>query len=788
MFDYLSFKDKTLLVTSDKLKSKIREEIMSYNQLLDIKIMSISELKNRLLFEPLNSAFTYIYQEYKKPLSIINTLIDYMYYIDDEKEYKSSKINELKNIKNYLIKNNHFKLDKRFIQNLKQYDIKFIGFPIITKEIQFIFNKLKKLNFNIEILEYYSEYYNHKITHLDTLENEVIFVADSIVKLLENNIDINSIKLANVNDDYTIYLKRIFANYNIPINLKENTTLFSLPLSNIFINYLKENSKEETINLLKENYPNYIDYINLYINILNKYSYLNNIDLELIKYELKNTRIKNNKRTNSIEIIDIDEIGNSSNYIFVMSCNYNELPKIIKDEDYLLDQEKEELNISTSKDINKNNIEKIKKLIHSSKNIYLTYKDKSYFNEYHKVDFLNELKEENYIKNIFTSYSENEDKISLTKRIDNYIFDENTSILKGNYDINYSSYSNKFNGISKETLNKALNQNKFNISYSNLNTFYECPFKFYISNLLKLSKNEPSTYAIIGKIMHAVIQNCYNTDFDFEAEFEKQKNIFTKDSTLKDSELFFIDNIKSKTKDVCDFLLSHEDYTLLKNHFHEHYIELKKEFNNFTFIIKGYIDKLIFEKINDKYYAAIIDLKTGSTAIEPSIFKYGLSLQVPFYLYLLRRDTKETRFNDACILGLYIHNILNKVNDEKSLKYNGLTIDNKEVLHILDSTYQSSSLITGLSIKNDGEFKNLNRIIKEEDLNNLENLIDSKIDEFLSDVFNCNFNITSKIDDKTSTKKDLSCKYCEYKAICYKTSSDTIYLNSKKGEDNNGLD
>ena len=532
MFDYLSFKDKTLLVTSDKLKSKIREEIMSYNQLLDIKIMSISELKNRLLFEPLNSAFSSIYQEYKKPLSIINTLIDYMYYIDDEKEYKSSKINELKNIKNYLIKNNHFKLDKRFIQNLKQYNIKFIGFPIITKEIQFMFNKLKELNFNIEILEYYSEYYNHKITHLDTLENEVIFVADSIVKLLENNIDINSIKLANVNDDYTIYLKRIFANYNIPINLKENTTLFSLPLSNIFINYLKENSKEETINLLKENYPNYIDYINLYINILNKYSYLNNIDLELIKYELKNTRIKNNKRTNSIEIIDIDEIGNSSNYIFVMSCNYNELPKIIKDEDYLLDQEKEELNISTSKDINKNNIEKIKKLIHSSKNIYLTYKDKSYFNEYHKVDFLNELEEENYIKNIFTSYSENEDKISLTKRIDNYIFDENTSILKGNYDINYSSYSNKFNGISKETLNKALNQNKFNISYSNLNTFYECPFKFYISNLLKLSTFKDSVSTIIGKIMHAVIQNCYNTDFDFETEFEKQKNIFTKDSTL----------------------------------------------------------------------------------------------------------------------------------------------------------------------------------------------------------------------------------------------------------------
>ena len=435
MYDYLSLKDKTLLITNDNFKNKIREEIMSYKQLLDIKIMSISELKNRLLFEPLNSAFTSIYQEYKKPLSIINTLIDYMYYIDDKKEYISNKINELKNIKNYLLKNNHLKVDKRFIQNLKQYHIKFIGFPVITKEIQFIINKLKELNLNVEILDYFNKYYSHKITHLDTLENEVIYVADSIAKLLENNIDINTIKLANINDDYTIYLKRIFTNYNIPINLKENISLFSLPLSNIFINYLKDNTKEETINLLKENYSNYTDYINLYIGILNKYPHLENIDLNLIIYELKNTKIKNLKHTNSIEIIDIDEIGNSSNHIFVMSCNYNELPKIKKDEDYLLDQEKDELSISTSKDINKNNIDKINTLIHSSKNIYLSYKDKSYFNEYHKVDFLNDVIETNYTKNILISYSENEDKLSLAKSIDNLLFTKETSILKGNYDI-----------------------------------------------------------------------------------------------------------------------------------------------------------------------------------------------------------------------------------------------------------------------------------------------------------------------------------------------------------------
>ena len=93
--------------------------------------------------------------------------------------------------------------------------------------------------------------------------------------------NINTIKLCNVNDEYLFTLKRVFTNYNIPINIKENISLYSLPLTHVFISYLKENSKENTINYLKENYPNDSQYINMYINILNKYSFLENIDINL---------------------------------------------------------------------------------------------------------------------------------------------------------------------------------------------------------------------------------------------------------------------------------------------------------------------------------------------------------------------------------------------------------------------------------------------------------------------------------------------------------------------------
>ena len=154
MFDYLTFKDKTLLITPDKLKTKIREEIMSLNTLLNIKIMSINEVKNRLLFDYDNNTIVYIYKKYNKPLSIIKNLINYMYYIDISSEYKSNKIKELKEIKIDLINNNLLKFDKRFIYNLKQYNIKFLGFPLLTKEDNFIINELKKY-YDVELLNYY---------------------------------------------------------------------------------------------------------------------------------------------------------------------------------------------------------------------------------------------------------------------------------------------------------------------------------------------------------------------------------------------------------------------------------------------------------------------------------------------------------------------------------------------------------------------------------------------------------------------------------------------------------
>ena len=467
-----------------------------------------------------------------------------------------------------------------------------------------------------------------------------------------------------------------------------------------------------------------------------------------------------------------------------MSCNYNHLPSIKKDEDYLIDLEKEELGISTSKEINKNNIESIKKLISSSKNIYLSYKDKSYFNEYHKVDYFNEYKEVLFNKDVTTSYSENEDKILLTKNLDNNLINKDTLILNSNYDINYSSYDHSFKGISNDTLDKILNNRSLSISYSSLNNYYECSYKFFLTNLLKLSKFKGSSLTIIGNIMHEIVDKCFNDDFDFEKEFEESKNKNIKDFSLKESELFFINNIKERTLSMVEFLKNSEEYTSLHNKIFEKKVDFNKEYDKYNFYINGYIDKLIYTEIDNVIYSAIIDMKTGGTKVDNTLFEHGLNLQLPFYIYLLKKDPKDLRFVNSKILGIYIHNILNKDNDEKTLRYNGYTVDDLETLPLLDNTYTSSKLIKGMMVLKSGKFGQYARTIKSSDIDDYSLIVESKIEELMKNIIDRKFDINPKYIEK---KVD-GCAYCEYSNICYKSLKDYINLEAKKAGDINAMD
>ena len=97
----------------------------------------------------------------------------------------------------------------------------------------------------------------------------------------------------------------------------------------------------------------------------------------------------------------------------------------------------------------------------------------------------------------------NYNKINLTKYLDklvNYgIKEDKLELLYSNYDVNYKSFDNKYTLISKDNLYKFIN-NKLLLSYSSLDNYNKCSFKYYLSNILKISIYEETFMTSIGTI------------------------------------------------------------------------------------------------------------------------------------------------------------------------------------------------------------------------------------------------------------------------------------------------
>ena len=74
----------------------------------------------------------------------------------------------------------------------------------------------------------------------------------------------------------------------------------------------------------------------------------------------------------------------------------------------------------------------------------------------------------------------------------------------------------------------------------------------------------------------------------------------------------------------------------------------------------------------------------------------------------------------------------------------------------------------------DGSFNKYAKVLSNEEMDELSNLVKEKIEEAFKEICNCNFEISPKILEG----KNQSCKYCEFKDCCYKLHDDNVYLDS----------
>ena len=764
----MNIENNTILIVPNKLKKKVLKKI---KKLINFKIMSLEEFIKNYYFDYDNKTIYYLMNKYKLKYEVVNVYLKNIYNIEN-KDYHNEKLDKLVKIKNELEENNLLIKNNSFKDYIKDKKIIIYGYQYIEKKYKDLLDKLGATYIEEDIV-----YNNQKLYEFKTTEEEIDFLISKIIELREQNISLNKIKI--IENEYKSDIEEKLKLYDI--NYNEEITLYGTNIINIFLNNLNKDI-DSTLNIVKEkiNLENELNLkiYNKLITIINNYTFIDDITAlkEMLIYDFKNTKIIKNNYKEKIEFIQLkNNIIDSDNYVFLLGFNIGLVPEIKKDEDYITDNIKELVDLELTKDINK----KIKELtidrIKKTNNLIITYK--TFETQEYYISSLNEELKLDIIKDYKIPYYLNLDnKIKLAKKLDilnKYnIIEEDLSLLYNNYkDIPYDTYDNKFTGIKRE-------KEKLLLSYSSMDNYFKCRFKYYIENILKLNIYEEKFANIIGNLFHYVLEKAFKNNFNLDTTYNEYLKDLNKEFTSK--EKLFLKKLKEELKLIIDTINKQLNLISLDKTLYEEKIYVNKNIN-VTFM--GIIDKLMYKEQDDKTYVAIIDYKTGNPNLNLNNMIYGLDMQLPIYLYLSKHTKK---LKNVEIIGFYLQKILNnEINidknktyleqKEENLKLQGYSIDKEEILELFDKTYKDSNLIKSLKIGNNG-FYAYSKILNEEKINKIIDLVDKKIEEASINIENNNFNINPK----SINNENVSCKFCKYKDICYRKEQDIVYLKEYK--------
>ena len=777
-------KDETILIVPNNVKTKVLEYIDTLDRLINIKIYSLNEIKEHLYFSYDEDAILYLMDKFHYKYEVSLTLIKNMYYVDNI-TYSSDKLNNLVKLKQELMTLSLLKTDPLFFKCLKDKKLIVYGYDFLDK---FDIDMLSSFN-NVELINIESSPKELLVYENKTIFDEVNFVFEEISNLIEKGIDINKIKITNADSNYNHALMALSRFYNIPIEVDVTSSLISTVIGKRFVSILNScDSLENAISLFQKTIVTNEVNSNIYnkiFSICNKYVGVNSSFSSVkegIFYNMKNTSVSSFHLAKRIEIVPFNNsIFTDDEYVFFVGFNQGMTPSICKDEDYISDNLKKNINLYLTNEKNSLHKQSFINKLYSIKNLCISYKLQSISEDFYPSNLINELNIKVVIPDVSTKYSKEYSKIILGSMLDDLIkYDLKNKELDKYYNslsIPYMDYDNKFTGITKESLLNKLN-NKLLLSYSTIDNYYRCGFRYYISNVLKLDKYEETFKTFIGNLFHYILSKCLDEDFSFELEWDN----YIKEKELSISENFFLIKLKEELVLIIEEVKRLHTATGLTDNMLEQKIYIDKSCDiSVTFM--GIVDKIMYKNVSGEDLISIIDYKTGNPNTNLFNTIYGIDMQLPVYLYLVKYSTL---FSNPKFVGFYLQKILHGEiarsqsksyleQKKDNLKLTGYSNTREDILARFDPTYANSEFIKSMKITSKG-FYTYAKVIEDERIKLLIDLVNSKIDNAINDILSCKFDINPK----RVGLDNIGCTFCKYKDLCYMKEEDIVNLKEYK--------
>lgn len=739
------------------------------NQLINFKIINYHDFIKNILGEIDEYAKIALIKKGYNPY-YVEKLID-NYFLESNLNINDSRYFNVKE----LISSYHL-FDNVISTYLLEKQIYFINPDYTNNIINLILKKfpnIKQKHIDNESLKVIKAY------KCQTLEEEVNNLTILITKeLLENpNKQIN---IYLPDEEYLPYIFRNFDLLHLNYLIDQSPSLFEKEITKRLIDLL-DSEKEFKISLINtfinETEPS-DDMLKL-IEIINSFIKYNPAEYiyfrPLLIEKLQTTLCENKTKANILLHTKLPKIIDNETY-YMLGFNQNNIFKSLTDDDFFSDEIKEQYDLKLTKDKNnylKNNF--LRKIL-SLKEIYISYNTSNHQIpaliledlknkvkiEYEDIEQINETQEQ-YVRyqtgKLLDEFEKNQQINPLLEKI----YEEKN--LE-----DYLTYDNTFNAKFKI-------KTPINLSYTTIDIYNKCRYQYYLKYILHIDDNDSKDNILIGNYFHDLLKKIESKEKKIK-DIPYLTNKFLEENNLNQNaiDIYYYQKYEQLLLKVLKYIQEFDKRTIHDEIMYEK--EIIKEIDNDT--ISGRIDKMLIKNDEGISKIIVIDYKTGKTVIDLPLIEYGLSLQIPFYFYLL------TNTQNMKIIGGYIQKIMpSKVyeykegkdyedNFKEEYKYNGLTVVEENNLTIIDSAYkEQESIIAGLKFKNDGTFHKsfIDKGLSQEEISLIKAIVEKHIKKTLDDIHEGNFKIDPKMIDNTST-----CNYCKYNSICNKKYQDFIHL------------
>lgn len=633
------------------------------------------------------------------------------------------------------------------------------------------------------------------------------YIFSKIRKICMENPEIKERLKILIKDEYDLFYVNLYSRlFNIPIistvkeTLRQNVKI-SAVVSQIFkdknFNILSKNDLSEEESIIKEIVDNYmlsqLVFEKAYGNLLEILSSLSTKD------------VSSNKGVIVTDSFVIDD----DSYYFVTNFQYDIFYKVYADKNVRSDKEIAQLGGNTS--YNLTDLDRRNKLaFFKFSNLLLVSRVSQHLTDsIYDSQFIDEFKltknrplDEILNDGIYTTDSE---KINICDQYDKSFYSEPVG--------EFNAYDHSFKGINNPEL---LDKNIW--SLTKLEGYVNCPFKYLLDSVLPREQNEKYA-AYQGTLIHSFFEDYYKPDFDFETSFARGKKAFidqtTKDGTQIDERYeVYLRIIKYRLQKVVNsFDKAKKDILIDKDNTELNELEVNwklKGSDNREYNFYGKIDKVLVTQSDDTFekYFTVVDYKSGAESFVLEDVKYGKSIQLPIYsLALLDQENKVKYVPDMEFGGFGIQKVyasrINKLfykddlaSEKNFYEYTALsgilsgsktylkTVNNIEIGEAKKIFYANYK--KGFFAEEKGEDDSKYGVYKKQykdfkKLCDYEDLMECSIQSTLSIVNliqHGEFGIyPTSFEPSKFDIKQLACKYCNYKNVCYRKKSDAVDYN-----------